>query len=123
MLLSRSIAAAVIVLAASPALAGGDAANGKTIFNRCAMCHSAAKGAPNRIGPNLWGVVGCKAGTAPGFNYSAALKNSSITWTPENLAKWVRGPGRMVPGTRMMFAGLSSQTQADDVVAYLKTLK
>jgi len=114
---------AIALLVASPALASGDAAKGKDIFNRCMMCHSDAKGAPNKIGPNLFGVVGRKAGTEPGFNYSAALKGSGITWTEDNLEKWVMGPGKMVPGNRMMFAGLSSQSQAEDVVAYLATLK
>lgn len=116
---SAAIMSAVIT---GPAWAGGDAAKGKDLFPRCAMCHSDAKGAPNKIGPNLWGVAGRKAGTEPGFNYSAALKGSGITWTEDNLEKWVMGPGKMVPGTRMMFAGLN-HSQADDVVAYLETLK
>jgi cytochrome c len=123
MSISRFIAAVFILLAASPAYAAGDAAKGKEVFNRCAICHSDTKGAGNRIGPNLFGVVGRKAGTEPGFNYSTALKSSGITWTPANLEKWVRGPAKMVPGTRMMFAGLSSGSEAQDVVAYLGTLK
>ena len=116
-------AAIVAFLFAGSALAAGDAANGKTIFNRCMMCHSNTAGAPNKIGPNLFGVVGRKAASMPGFNYSAALKSSGLTWTPENLTKWVMGPGKLVPGNRMTFAGLSSQSQADDLVAYLETLK
>lgn len=118
-----AIAAALIALSSTAAFATGDAAKGKDIFNRCAMCHSNTSGAPNRIGPNLFGVVGRKAGTVEGFSYSAAVKSSGITWTPENLGKWVMGPGKFIPGNRMTFAGLSSQTQADDLVAYLETLK
>jgi cytochrome c len=121
--LTRTAFVAIVsALIASPALADGNAAKGKDIFPRCAMCHSDAKGAPNKIGPNLWGVVGRKAGTEPDFNYSAALKGSGITWTPDKLEEWVQGPGKMVPGTRMMFAGVS-KSQAEDVVAYLETLK
>lgn len=116
---SVAIASALI---AAPAFASGDAAKGKALFPRCAMCHSDAKGAPNKIGPNLWDVAGRKAGTEAGFNYSAALKNSGITWTEDNLEKWIMGPAKMVPGTRMMFAGLNHD-QADDVAAYLETLK
>jgi len=118
-----AVAIVSLLLAASPAFAGGDAAKGKDVFNRCAMCHSDAKGAGNRIGPDLWGVVGRKAGTEPGFNYSSALKSSGIVWTPDKLEQWVMGPGKMVPGTRMMFAGLSSKQQAEDLVAFLGTLK
>ncbi len=114
--------AIVSALIAAPAWADGDAAKGKADFNRCAMCHSDTKGAPNKIGPNLWDVVGRKAGTEAGFNYSAALKNSGIAWTPETLEHWVMGPAKMVPGTKMMFAGVNHQ-QAEDLVAYLKTLK
>jgi len=117
---SAALASALLV---SPALAGGNAAKGKEIFARCAICHSDTKGGPNKIGPNLWGVVGRKAATAPGFNYSAALKGSGITWTDENIEKWVMGPAKMVPGTKMMFAGLSNHSQAEDVTAYLATLK
>lgn len=118
-----AVAALGAALIASPALADGNAAKGKEIFARCAMCHSDAKGGPNKIGPNLWGVVGRKAGTEAGFNYSAALKGSGLTWTDENLEKWVMGPAKMVPGTKMMFAGLSNHSQAEDVTAYLATLK
>ena len=91
------------------------------------MCSSAAsfaaKDGGNGLGPNLFGVVGRKAASLSGFSYSGALQKSGIVWTEANLTKWSAGPGRMVPGTKMAFPGITSKTQQADVVAYLKTLK
>ena len=103
--------------------AAGDPAAGKTVFARCAICHKAAAGAPNSVGPNLFGVVGRKAATAPGFEYSGPLKAANITWTDDKLAQWVAGPAKMVPGTKMAFPGITSKGQVRDLVAYLDTLK
>jgi cytochrome c len=105
------------------AQAAGDPKAGADIFRRCAQCHTDDKGGGDGLGPNLFGVLGRKAASRPGFSYSAALKQSGITWTPDNLIKWVTQPQRMVPGTKMSFAGLSSKTQQANVVAYLATLK
>ena len=114
--------ALTFVLVTTAAVAG-DANSGKTIFGRCAICHTVQKGGANGLGPNLFGVVGRKAATAPNFVFSAALKSSGITWTPDKLKAWVSGPARVVPGTKMAFAGIANPTQVDDVVAYLATLK
>jgi cytochrome c len=105
------------------AQAGGNAVQGKTYFNRCAICHSNAKGAPNRIGPNLFGVVGRKAGSLPNFFYSGAMKKSGITWSHEKLEAYIAKPQAVVPGNRMAFAGVSSHQQVEDLVAYLETLR
>jgi cytochrome c len=115
------LAAAIALLATSAQ--AGDAVNGKTVFARCAICHTVQKGGANGLGPNLFGVVGRKAASLSTFMYSGALKNSGITWTPDKIKMWVTSPARMVPGTKMAFAGLSNAKQADDVVAYLGTLK
>ncbi|MGH6870660.1 MAG: c-type cytochrome [Rhizomicrobium sp.] len=117
------LVAAAAMVAGSAAQAAGNAGNGKDVFARCAICHSNAKGAPARIGPNLWGVSGRKAATQPDFSYSAALKNSGIVWTDANLDKWIAGPAAMVPGNRMAFAGISSAAQRADLIAYLDALK
>lgn len=101
----------------------GDATSGKTVFARCSICHTVQKGGANGLGPNLFGVVGRKAATAPNFAFSAALKGSGITWTPDKLKAWVSGPAKLVPGTKMAFAGIADPKQADDVIAYLATLK
>ena len=118
----NTLVLAATLLAATPAFAG-DAVNGKTVFARCAICHTVDKGGPDGLGPNLFGVAGRKAASRPNFMYSGALKSAGITWTADKLKAWVSGPARLVPGTKMAFGGLSSPKQADDVVAYLATLK
>jgi cytochrome c len=101
----------------------GNAAKGETVFMRCALCHNANKGGGNGLGPNLFGVVGRKAASLPGFYYSPALKKSGITWTDNKLAAWLAHPQKLVPGTRMAFAGLSNQKDIEDVIAFLKSRK
>jgi cytochrome c len=101
----------------------GDALKGKSYFARCAMCHSSTKGAPNRIGPNLFGIVGRKAAAMKGFFYTGAMKRANITWTPAKLAAYIAKPQAVVPGNRMAFAGVANRQQVEDLVAYLKTLK
>ena len=101
----------------------GDAAKGALVFQRCAMCHTIERGAGNGLGPNLFGVVGRKAASLPDFPYSPALKNSKIVWTDAKLKAWVMGPQKLVPGTRMSFAGLSNPQMADDLIAFLHTKK
>ncbi len=117
------LVAAAVALAASPALGAGDAVNGKTVFGRCAICHTTTKGGPNGLGPDLFGVAGRKAASLPSFMYSGALKASGITWTDDKLAAWISGPSRVVPGTKMAFGGISNTGQVADVIAYLHTLK
>jgi cytochrome c len=111
------------VLVAPGAHAAGNAQAGQSLFVRCAVCHTAQRGAPNRLGPNLFGVVGRTAGTLNGYAYSRAMTNSGIVWNDATLAHYLMGPSAVVPGTKMTFAGFSSQQQADDVSAYLATLK
>jgi cytochrome c len=107
----------------SVAHAAGNAGTGASLFNRCAICHSNTKGAPNKLGPNLFGVVGRKAGTRPGFSYSAAMKRAGFVWTPAKLTDYLVAPQKVVPGNNMPFAGISDATQRADLVAYLATLK
>ena len=118
----------IVLLAAAAALfAGaaqaGDAKKGEAVFQRCTICHASAKGAGNRIGPNLFGVAGRKAGTEANFAYSAAMKGAGFVWTPEKLTAYAEHPQQIVPGNRMAFAGITSPTDAQDLVAYLETLK
>ncbi len=98
----------------------GDAAKGKVDFLQCQTCHSIDAGV-NKIGPSLHGVVGRKASAIAGFNYSAANHKSGITWTEEKLFQYLEKPQRVVPGTKMTFAGFSDPQKRADVIAYLKT--
>lgn len=96
----------------------GDAAAGEKTFAACKVCHALDK---NMIGPHLKGVVGRKAGSLADYTYSAANKNSGITWTPEKLFQYLEAPQRVVPGTKMTYPGLSDPQKRADVIAYLKT--
>ncbi len=99
----------------------GDAAKGKTAFATCSTCHAVEAGV-NKIGPSLHAVVGRAAGTVAGYSYSAANKNSGITWTEDKLFQYLQNPQRVVPGTKMAFAGWSDAQKRADVIAYLKTI-
>jgi cytochrome c len=120
------IAAMLVALAclgAGQSHAAGDAAKGRAAFVRqCAICHTVEKDGPNRFGPNLFGVLHRKAGTAAGFNYSRAFKvAASWDWNEDLVAGWIGAPGLMVPGTAMgVFQGVA-QSDRDDIVAYLAT--
>jgi cytochrome c len=113
------LTALTIGLAPAAAIAA-DAEAGKTVFHKCQTCHQLGK---NAVGPNLVGVVGRKAGTAPDFNYSDAVKNSGVTWDEANLNEWLQGPAKKIPGTKMIFAGVKDDTDRANVIEYLKTLK
>ena len=116
----------VIALAVSlplqAALADGDAAAGKAVFHKCAICHSVVEG-QNRVGPSLFGVVGRKAGTLPGYSYSDAMKSSGKTWDAASLDDYLTHPRDVVPGTKMAFGGLSDETDRTNLIAYLTTVK
>jgi cytochrome c len=100
-----------------------DAAAGEQTFVKCRICHQIGPDAQNSIGPDLNGVVGRKAGTQPDFDYSDALKTSGLTWDQPTLEKWLKAPGVLVPGTKMTFAGLTSDRQIANVIAYLSQFK
>lgn len=98
----------------------GDAAKGKTDFVVCQTCHAVEAGV-NKIGPSLHAVVGRTAGSIAGYTYSAANKNSGITWTPEKLFQYLEKPSRIVPGTKMTYAGMTDPQKRANVIAYLQT--
>lgn len=113
------VALGMTVVAIGAARAEGDAAKGEQIFKRCAPCHN-ADNKTNKIGPYLQGVVGRKAGSAEGFSYSDAMKNSGLTWDEATLSQYLENPKAKVPGNKMAFPGLSKQEDRDNVIAYLK---
>jgi cytochrome c len=106
----------------STALAAGDTETGRSVFaTHCAVCHATAPG-ENKIGPSLAGIVGSKSGSVPGFDFSAAMKDANVTWDDANLDKFLASPVGFVHGTKM-FVNLPSETDRQNVIAYLNTLK
>jgi cytochrome c len=100
--------------------AAGDPAEGEKVFAKCKICHQIGEGAKNAVGPELNGVIGRHSGTAPGYNYSEANKNSGITWDEATFREYIKNPKAKIPGTKMIFAGLPKDTDIDNLLAYLE---
>ena len=108
---------ALLAASATPAMAD----TAPVVFNRCLVCHNAAKGAGDKVGPNLWGVFGKKAASSK-YSYSPGLKAAKLKWDAATLDKWIAGPMKMVPTTLMSFPGISDPAKRAAIIAYLKTL-
>ena len=93
------------------------------MFGVCGACHKVDKGAPNTIGPNLYGIGNTKAGEVPGFAFSPAMKKSTVKWTKPNLVAFIMEPQKTVPGTRMPFGGLKNKEAAESIADYILSLK
>jgi len=102
-------------------LPAADVSAGKAISTKCEQCHDLSNGSPNKIGPNLWGLIGRPRATHPGFSYSSAMSADHNPWTYELLFKFLKQPQGFVPGTKMSFAGLHSATDRINLLAYLRT--
>ncbi len=103
-------------------LASASVEKGQATAKQCGACHTFEKGGPNRVGPNLYGIVGRARASEAGFNYSAAMKAKGGTWTFGELYAFLANPRGYIPGTNMTFAGLSRGQQRADVIDYLNTL-
>ncbi len=103
-------------------LATASVDRGKTAVRKCEACHNFQKGGPNKVGPNLWGIVGRPIASHPGFNYSAALKAKGGDWTIDALNTFITNPKADIPGTAMAFAGVSRASERADILAYLNSL-
>lgn len=112
-------ALALMLPLSAQAQEAGDAAAGEKVFSACKACHNFEK---NGVGPSLKGVYGEKAGVGhDGYSFSAALKNSGITWDDANLKEWLKDPKAKVPGTKMVYPGLKDDKKIADLIAYLKS--
>jgi len=112
-----------VSLAATTALADGDAAKGKKVFKKCKACHTIKEGGKNKVGPNLFGIVGKKSATVEGFKYSKAMEKADLTWDDATLSEYLKKPKALVKGTKMTFAGLKKEKDRDNLIAYLKTFQ
>jgi len=116
---SPAIALAACVAINSAAF-GQDVAAGEKVFLKCKVCHQVGEGAKNGVGPVLNGIVGRKAASVEGYNYTPANKNSGLTWDEATLKEYLKNPRGKIPGTKMVFPGLPNQADIDNLVAYLK---
>jgi cytochrome c len=103
-------------------LASASIEKGQNIAKQCQACHTFEKGGPNRVGPNLYGIVDRPRASHPGFNYSAAMKAKGGQWTYDELNKFLTNPRGYITGTAMTFAGISNDQQRADIIDYLHTL-
>lgn len=114
------LAACLLPASAAMAAPADDAARGKDLFTTCAVCHTIAKGQPNKLGPNLNGIVGAKAGTRAAFAYSPAMKAAAIQWNDKTLDAFLTKPQAAVPGNRMPYGGMADPASRRALIAYLK---
>ena len=98
-----------------------DVTAGKTVAIKCEQCHDISKGGPNKIGPELWNVIGRPRASESGFSYSSAMNEDHAPWTYASLFKYLKSPQAVVPGTKMSFAGLHSESDRVNLLAYLRT--
>jgi cytochrome c len=114
-----SALAVIAWLAAAPSAMAQDVAAGKTSFNKCIACHSIGEGAKNKVGPQLNGLDGRKSGTAEGYSYSDANKNSGITWNESQFKEYIKDPKAKIPGTKMIFPGIKNEKEINDLWAFV----
>lgn len=108
-------------LLTSPALAGDAEAGGKLFKRLCSGCHNIGPSVRSSFGPQLNGIIDRPAGSAQDYQYSTAMKSSGIVWTRDKLIQYLEDPKAVVPGTRMIFWGLSDEEKIDNLLAYLQT--
>ena len=116
-------AAAAALIASTGASRAQNAEAGETVFKQCMACHKIGEGAENGVGPELNGLDGRKSGSAAGYNYSDANKNSGITWSEATFKEYIKDPRAKIPGTKMFFPGVKDEKKINDLWAYLSEFK
>jgi cytochrome c len=111
---------AVLTVASISGARAQDAAAGEKVFAVCKACHQIGENAKNSVGPVLNGMIGRPAGTYAGYSYSAANKDSGITWDEATFREYIKDPKAKIPGTKMTYAGLKDEQKVNDLLAYLK---
>lgn len=114
------VASMVWLVSVASARADGDPDLGKRQFAPCTACHTVDAGGPDKVGPNLHGIIGRPAASKPGFAYSDALKKSGIVWDDAKLDEWIKKPAALVPGNKMAFIGVANDAVRANIIAYLK---
>ena len=113
---SFALAAAAALSAAAASAAEGNAARGEHLYDRCAACHALTQ---DRVGPRHCGLLGRRAGSVTGFDYSAAMRKSGIVWTARALDRFLSAPTKDIPGTTMTYDGVADAQERADLIAYL----
>ena len=112
--------AALAVMITVGSAEAGDEKKGAKVFKKCKACHTIKEGGKNKVGPNLYGIVGREAAQVKGYKYSKAMKASGVTWDEATLDKFLTKPKKMMKKTKMAFSGLKKEKQRADLIAYLK---
>ncbi len=115
-------AASAVFIAAAGALAAGDIAKGKRLAKKCTVCHTLNKGEKNKLGPNLFGILGSSAASVKGYKYSKAMASSGIIWNEISFTEFLTRPKKFLKGTKMSYFGLKKAAQRADLLAYFTTL-
>ncbi len=111
---------AVLAVAGAGEVKAQDAEAGEKVFAVCKACHQVGETAKNSVGPLLNGIMGRKAGTVAGYSYTAANKDSGITWDEATFREYIKDPKAKIPGTKMIYAGLKDEQRTNDLIAFLK---
>jgi len=120
MMLRTLVTAAVLTAASIGTGLAQDVEKGANSFKKCLPCHAIGPGAANKVGPELNGLDGRHSGQAANFSYSDANKNSGIVWGEATFKEYIKDPRAKIPGTKMIFAGIKNEQEANDLWAYLK---
>lgn len=118
--MQRVLFIALLLAAGAGQAQAQDPAAGEKVFAVCKACHQVGETAKNGVGPQLNGLIGRAAGSAPGYNYSAANKSSGLTWDEATFREYIKDPKAKIPGTKMIYAGLKDEQKINDLTAFLK---